>query len=109
MSNTTFAVIESSGKQHTVKAGSRLSVDRLNAEVGATITLENVLIAGNQDGTGVKVGAPTVAGAAVKAKVLAHDRGAKVIIYKKIRRTGYMKRQGHRQEITHLLVESVNC
>jgi large subunit ribosomal protein L21 len=109
MSNTAFAVIESAGKQHTVKTGSRLSVDRLNAEVGATITLDNVLVAGNQDGTGIKVGAPKVAGASVKAKVLAHDRGTKVIIYKKIRRTGYMKRQGHRQEVTHLLVESVSC
>ncbi len=107
MSNAAFAVIESAGKQHTVKVGSRLTVDRLNAEVGATITLDNVLVAGNGDGSGVKVGSPKVAGASVKAKVLAHDRGGKVIIYKKIRRTGYMKRQGHRQEITHLLVESV--
>ena len=109
MSNNTFAVILSAGKQHTVKPGSRLTVDRVTAEVGSTITLDNVLLAGNQDGTGIKVGAPNVKGASVKAKVLAHDRGGKVIIFKKIRRTGYQKRQGHRQEISHLLVESVTC
>jgi large subunit ribosomal protein L21 len=109
MSNNNFAVIMSAGKQHTVKPGSRLTVDRVNAEVGATITLDNVLLAGYEDGTGVKVGSPKISGASVKAKVLSHDRGGKVIIFKKIRRTGYQKRQGHRQEITHLLVESVSC
>ena len=107
MAESSFAVVNTAGKQYTVKAGSRITVDRVEAEVGSSITLKDILLAGSEDGATIKVGTPTISGASVTAKVLSHDRGPKVDIYKKIRRTGYEKRQGHRQEISHLLVESV--
>ena len=110
MSDSQFAVITTSGKQFTVTPGSKIIVDRIEAEIGSTVTLDNVLLAGSGEGdtSSVQVGTPNLSGASVKAKVVAHNRAKKVIIFKKIRRTGYMKKQGHRQDVSHLMIESIN-
>ncbi len=111
MSDSTYAIISSGGKQFKVKAGSKIKVEKLEADVGSTVTIQEVLLAGTEDGTDsaqIHVGTPLLKGAKVTAKVLAHDLEKKVIIFKKIRRTGYMKKQGHRQELTHLMIESVS-
>ena len=108
--NNSYAIIKSGGKQYKVSEGSRIKVEKLDAEVGSQVTLDEVLLTGTGDGNDpatIKVGAPFVSGAKVTAKVVAHGLDRKITIFKKIRRTGYMKKQGHRQELTHLLIQSV--
>jgi large subunit ribosomal protein L21 len=101
-----YAVVHTSGRQFRVSAGDKILVNRLTADVGATVTLEEVLAISS--GTGdLKLGTPMLTGASVKAKVLAHSRAKKVTIFKKRRRKGYTKKQGHRQNETTLLIESI--
>lgn len=103
------AVIQVAGKQFTVSPGQKIIVDRMEADVGSQVTIDDVrLVSSNSDGQStVLVGTPKVAGAKVNAKILAHNKGKKVIIYKKKRRTGYTKSQGHRQLLTHLRIEEI--
>src|SRR5438067_13076835 len=93
-----YAVIKSGGKQYRVESGAKLRVEALAAEVGANVSFEQVLLVGA--GEGVKVGAPFVSGALVKATVVGHGRGEKVRIFKLRRRKHYQKSQGHRQSYT---------
>ena len=86
-----YAIIKSGGKQYRVKAGEQVRVEALAAEVGSSVSLEEVLLVGTGDG--VKVGAPLVSGAKVKATVVAHGRGDKVKIFK-LRRTVAALREG---------------
>ena len=103
------AVIHIAGKQFTVSPGQKIIVDRMEADVGSQIVIDDVrLVSSNAEGQStVLVGTPKVAGAKVNAKILAHNKGKKVIIYKKKRRTGYTKSQGHRQLLTHLRIEEI--
>ncbi|MCL4799558.1 MAG: 50S ribosomal protein L21 [Burkholderiales bacterium] len=101
-----YAVIRTGGKQYRVAAGDRLKVEKLPADVGAEVVLDQVLAVG--EGEGVKVGAPLVAGATVKAKVLGHGRGEKVTIFKLRRRKHYKKSQGHRQSYTEIEITGVS-
>ena len=87
-----YAVIKTGGKQYRVAAGEKLKIEQIPAEVGAEITLDQVLMVG--DGESVKIGAPLVQGASVKAKVLAQGRHEKVKIFKMRRRKHYQKHQG---------------
>ena len=100
-----YAVIKSGGKQYRVESGAKLRVESLPAEVGAAVSFDQVLLVGAGDG--VKVGAPLVSGATVKATVLAHGRGDKVKIFKMRRRKHYTKTQGHRQNYTEIRVDSI--
>lgn len=100
-----YAIIKSGGKQYRVKAGEQVRVEALAAEVGATVSLEEVLLVGTGDG--VKVGAPMVSGAKVKATVVSHGRGDKVKIFKLRRRKHYQKTQGHRQSYTELRIDDI--
>jgi large subunit ribosomal protein L21 len=100
-----YAVIKSGGKQYRVQAGGQVRLEALDAEVGATVSFEEVLLVGTGDG--VKVGAPLVAGAAVKGTVLAHGRGDKVRIFKLRRRKHYQKTQGHRQSYTEVRIDTI--
>jgi len=100
-----YAIIKSGGKQYRVQSGEQVRVEALGAEVGASVSLEEVLLVGSGDD--VKVGAPLVSGAKVKATVLAHGRGDKVRIFKLRRRKHYQKHQGHRQGYTELKIESI--
>ncbi|MBR1631208.1 MAG: 50S ribosomal protein L21 [Paludibacteraceae bacterium] len=101
-----YAIVEILGQQFKAEAGKRLFVHRMQeAEQGATVEFENVLLVDN-DGN-IAVGTPTVAGAKVVAEVLSHVRGEKVLVFKKKRRKGYDKLNGHRQNFTEILVKEI--
>lgn len=101
-----YAVIKTGGKQYKVAAGDKVKVELLDAEVGAEVTLDQVLAIGNGDA--LKVGAPLVDGAKVVATVVAHGKHDKVRIFKLRRRKHYKKSQGHRQNYTELQISAVN-
>jgi len=100
-----YAVIKTGGKQYKVVPGEKLKVELIPADVGAQIVLDQVLLVG--DGSSVRLGQPTVAGATVNATVLAHGRGDKVKIFKMRRRKHYQKHQGHRQGFTELKIDGI--
>jgi large subunit ribosomal protein L21 len=101
-----YAVVKTGGKQYRVVAGEKIKVEQIPADVGAEITLDQVLMVG--EGESVKIGAPLVAGAKVTAKVIAHGRHAKVNIFKMRRRKHYQKHQGHRQNYTELEIAGIS-
>ena len=100
-----YAIIKSGGKQYRVQSGEQLRVESLAAEVGAAVAFDQVLMVGA--GESVRVGAPLVSGAPVKATVLAHGRGDKVRIFKLRRRKHYQKSQGHRQNYTEVRIDDI--
>ncbi|MBA3904561.1 MAG: 50S ribosomal protein L21 [Rhodocyclaceae bacterium] len=102
-----YAVIKTGGKQYRVAAGEKLKIEQIPAEVGAEITLDQVLMVG--EGESVKVGAPLVSGASVKATVVAQGRHPKVKIFKMRRRKHYQKHQGHRQNFTEILISGISA
>ena len=102
-----YAIVEIAGRQFKVEQGRKVYVHRLAAEEGAQVEFENVLLVDN-DGQ-VKIGTPKVEGAKVTAKVLAHVKADKVIIFKKKRRKTYEKKNGHRQCMTQIQIESINA
>jgi large subunit ribosomal protein L21 len=102
-----FSIVEQAGFQFKVSQGDTITVPRLDAEKGSEITMEKVLMVG--EGDNVKIGSPVVDGAVVKAKVLDHIKGDKVIIMKKKRRKTYKKRTGHRQLHTTLQILSITA
>ncbi|OPZ95144.1 MAG: 50S ribosomal protein L21 [Bacteroidetes bacterium ADurb.Bin416] len=100
-----YAIVEIAGQQFKAEAGKRLYVHRLEAERGAVVEFEKVLLV-DADGK-VKVGEPTVKGAKVVCEVLSHLKGDKVIVFKKKRRKGYHKKNGHRQCLTEIKINEV--
>jgi large subunit ribosomal protein L21 len=100
-----YAVIKTGGKQYRVAAGEKIKVEQIPAEVGAEITFDQVLMVG--EGGSVKIGAPLVTGATVKAKVVAQGRHPKVKIFKMRRRKHYQKHQGHRQNFTEIEISGI--
>jgi len=100
-----YAVVKTGGKQYKVAPGEKLKVERIVADIGAEVTLDQVLMVA--EGESVRVGQPIVAGAAVKATVVAQGRGDKVKIFKMRRRKHYQKHQGHRQSYTELRIDSI--
>lgn len=100
-----YAVIKTGGKQYRVAEGTTLKVEKIEAEEGASIELDQVLMVA--DGDDVKVGSPYLDGGKVTATVKAHGRGNKVRIIKFRRRKHHMKRQGHRQAFTELEVTGI--
>jgi large subunit ribosomal protein L21 len=100
-----YAVIKSGGKQYRVESGATLRLETLSAEVGANVSFDQVLLVSNGDA--VKVGAPLVSGALVKATVVGHGRGEKVKIFKLRRRKHYIKNQGHRQNYTEVRIDDI--
>ena len=100
-----YAIIRTGGKQYRVQSGEQLRVEAISADVGSTVSLEEVLLVGTGDG--VKVGAPLVSGAKVQATVVSHGRGDKVRIFKLRRRKHYQKSQGHRQSYTELRIDNI--
>jgi len=101
-----YAIVEIAGQQFKVTKDQYLYVHRLDAEVGAALSFESVLLI-EDDGGQVSIGTPTVSGASISATVLSHVRGDKVLIFKKKRRKGYRKSQGHRQDFTKIQIESI--
>lgn len=100
-----YAIVEIAGLQYKVAKKQRVFVHRLEANAGENVEFAKVLLIDN-DGK-ITVGAPVVDGARVAAKVLAHVQGDKVIVFKKKRRKGYEKLNGHRQQLTELLIQGV--
>ena len=100
-----FAGFKSGGKQYRATKGDRLMVEKLPVEAGATVEFDEVLLVG--DGANVKVGAPTVKGSKVKAKVLDVAKGKKVTVLKFKRRQNYMRTKGHRQWYTEIEVTGI--
>ncbi len=100
-----YAVIKTGGKQYRVAQGDRLRVEKLAGNVGDSVTLGEVLLVGS--GEGIKIGMPVVSGAKVEAKIIAQDRGEKIIIFKFRRRKNYRRKTGHRQPFTALEVTAI--
>ena len=100
-----FVIVEIQGQQFKVEANSKLYVHRLNAEEGATVEFDKVLLV-DKEGA-VTVGLPTVDGAKVVAEVAAHVKGDKVLVFHKKRRKGYRKLNGHRQQFTEIKVKEI--
>ncbi|MBC9178602.1 50S ribosomal protein L21 [Pseudoroseomonas ludipueritiae] len=103
----TYAVIRTGGKQYRVTQDAVLTVEKLDAEAGATVTFQDVLAIGGE--AGLTVGAPTIAGATVTATVVDQTRGDKVIIFKKRRRQNSRRKNGHRQHQTVLRISAINA
>lgn len=102
-----FAVVKTGGKQYKVASGDVIKVEKLEAEAGATIELDQVLMVGDE--AKVTVGVPTVAGASVAFTVLEQAKGPKVITFKKRRRKNSRRTRGHRQQITVLRVTGITA
>lgn len=102
-----YAVIKTGGKQYKVSAGETLKVERLTADVGQDVTLDQVLAIGA--GAELVTGAPLVVGASVLASIVSHGRHEKVRIFKMKKRKHYQKRQGHRQSYTEIRISAVNA
>lgn len=100
-----YAIVEIAGQQFKVEKDQQVFVHRLDAEEGSKVSFDNVLLVDN-DGE-VTVGAPAVSGAKVSAKVLSHVQGDKVIVFKKKRRKGYQKSNGHRQKFTQIQIDKI--
>ena len=100
-----YAVIKTGGKQYRVQKDDIIEVELIDAEKGAAVTLEEVLLVGSEGKA--KIGAPMVSGASVKATVLNQKRDDKVIVFKKKRRQNYRRKNGHRQSLTVLKITDI--
>ena len=101
-----YAIIATGGKQYKVAEGDVIKVERLGAAVGEAVTFDQVLAVNNGE---MKIGCPTVEGATVSATVVKEGKGKKVIVYKYKRKTGYHKKNGHRQLFTEVKIEKINA
>lgn len=101
-----YAVFQTGGKQFRAEPGTRIRIPSLDIEPGDSVTFDDVLLTGDAD-ENVQVGAPTVDGARVTAEVLRHGRDKKVIVFKRKRRKGYRKKQGHRQDFTEIRIDEI--
>jgi large subunit ribosomal protein L21 len=102
-----YAIVEIAGQQFKVVKDQKVYVHRLQEEEGSKVTFDNVLLVA--DSGNVTIGAPAIEGAAVTAKILGHLKGDKVIVFKKKRRKGYKKKNGHRQFLTEIQIESIGA
>jgi large subunit ribosomal protein L21 len=100
-----YAIVDIAGKQFKVEKDQKLYVHRLTEDEGKSVSFDNVMLVDNAGK--VDVGTPSIKGASVKAKVLQHLKGDKVIVFKKKRRKGYKVRNGHRQYLTQIQIESI--
>ena len=101
----TYAIIETGGKQYRVQEGDQITVEKLTAELGKKVTLDQVLMV--KKAKEAVVGTPLVAGAKVEAEVLEQSRAPKIIVFKKKRRKGYHKTIGHRQRYTQIRIDKI--
>jgi large subunit ribosomal protein L21 len=100
-----YAIVEIAGQQFKVSKDLKVYVNRLTNEEGSKVSFDKVLLL--DDNGNVTLGAPAIEGASVEAKVLQHLKGDKVIVFKKKRRKGYKKRNGHRQYLTQIVIEGI--
>jgi large subunit ribosomal protein L21 len=102
-----YAIVEIAGQQFKVQKDQKVYVHRLAAEAGAKIEFDKVLLVDN--GGKVNIGAPAIAGAKVTAEVISHVKGDKVIVFRKKRRKGYKKKNGHRQCFTAITIKDIKA
>lgn len=102
-----YAIVETGGKQYKVAPGDNIYVEKLDAVVGDSVTLDKVYFVGGEGAT--KVGTPLISGAKVVAKVVEHGRGKKIIVFKYKSKKNYHKKQGHRQPFTKLQIENIEA
>lgn len=102
-----YAIVEIAGQQFKIEKDQKLFVHRLQEDEGASINIDKVLLLGNGDN--ITLGAPAIEGAFAEAKVLGHLKGDKVIVFKKKRRKGYRKKNGHRQYLTQIQISSITA
>lgn len=100
-----YAIVDIAGQQFKVEKDNKIFVHRLDAEVGSSLSFGKVLLIENEGK--VQIGSPYLEGASVKAKVLEHLKGDKVIVFKKIKRKGFDKKNGHRQYLTKIQIEEI--
>ncbi len=100
-----FAIVQIGGHQYKVRANDTIFVDRLSEDADATVTFDRVMLVSND--SDITVGTPAVDSAKVEATVSQHLKGDKVIVFKKKRRKGYQKKNGHRQHLTQLTINSI--
>lgn len=102
------ATIKTQGQQYVVTEGDILTVNRFpNTEKGNTVTIKDVLATG--EGDSFRIGTPTLAGASVTATILENKRGRKIVVFKKNKRKGYERKQGHRQDLSVIKIESITA
>ncbi len=101
-----YAIVEASGQQFWLQPNRYYDLDRIAADVDSTVTVDSVLLV--NDGTAATLGQPYVEGAKVELKVLAHRRGTKVIVYKMRPKKKTRRKNGHRQELTRVIVQSIS-
>ncbi|WP_066719306.1 50S ribosomal protein L21 [Clostridium sp. Marseille-P299] len=101
-----YAIIATGGKQYKVAEGDIIKVEKLGVEAGATVSFDEVLVVNNGQ---LVVGNPTVAGASVSATVVEEGKNKKVIVYRYKRKSGYHKKNGHRQAYTKVKIEKINA
>ncbi len=101
-----YAIIATGGKQYKVEEGDIIKVEKLGVEAGETVTFDQVLAVSNGE---LSIGCPTVEGATVTATVVKEGKGKKVIVYKYKRKTGYHKKNGHRQLFTQVKIDKINA
>jgi len=102
-----YAIVNISGKQFKATEGARVRIPKQTGDAGATLTFDNVLLF--HDGTNTQIGTPTVSGASVTATVVDHGRERKILIYKKKRRKGYQRKNGHRQWYTEIEIQKIKA
>ncbi|MCH5184966.1 MAG: 50S ribosomal protein L21 [Oscillospiraceae bacterium] len=102
-----YAVIETGGKQYKVSEGDTVFIEKLDAEEGAAVTFDKVLVVA--DGDNVKIGAPTVSGANVTANVVKNGKSKKIYVFKMKRKKNYRRKKGHRQPFTKVVIEKINA
>ena len=101
-----YAVIRTGGKQYRVTSGELLRIESLKGDVGSQVEFSDVLLTANEGS--VQIGTPLVAGASVTAQIVEHGKERKIIVFKKKRRQGYRRKQGHRQHFTAVRVQDIN-
>ncbi len=101
-----YAIIATGGKQYKVSEGDIITIEKLGVEAGEKVTFDQVLAVSDKE---MKVGNPTVSGVTVDASVVKEGRAKKIIVYKYKRKTGYHKKQGHRQSFTQVKIEKINA
>lgn len=102
-----YAIIEIGGKQYNVEKGTRLRCEKLDQLPNETLAIDKVLMV--KDGDKLQIGHPYVSGAEVKARIVGHARGKKIIVLKYKSKTNYRRKLGHRQHFTSVLIEDIKC
>ena len=104
-----YAVIQTGGKQYRVEPGKTIAVEKLAGDAGAQVVFDQVLLVSSGDGANVTVGKPLVAGAKVTGQIVEQTRGDKLVVFKFRRRKNYVRRNGHRQDMTVVKVAEIKA